>query len=362
QRKKIEKNFRRQPQDKKSSSKPELSPVTKERSTISGQEKSPYKTTRRITPTFKKSFRQEKSPSKPEESTIPKGRPRMPKEASIEEKSPSMPEESPVPKGRPRMTEDASFEEKSPTKPGHSPVTRGRSTTSIEAPSKPEHSRVTRGRSRISVYDLRPLNSSSVPEESSVKRKRPIGTVEHFEPEESPSEHEQSPIKKKRTKTSSGFDQKKSASKIRPCRNENINEEGPLRINRSVTKRHADSSVKMSHKHAYQTLSNVHVECDSSRTSPVKQKSSKATYDIINQNHFGPEASVIESETSPKKITQVTGDQLNHAGQKNLSAKAKVSINKSAAPVDNNEILRPFQKNPQSYCQKGKKNKRPLGE
>ncbi|GFY39645.1 hypothetical protein TNIN_158731 [Trichonephila inaurata madagascariensis] len=69
-----------------------------------------------------------------------------------------------------------------------------------------------------------------VPEESSVKRKRPRGTVEHFEPEESSSEPEQSPIKKKRTKTSSGFDQKKSASKIRPCRSEENNEDGPLQI------------------------------------------------------------------------------------------------------------------------------------
>ncbi|GFY46553.1 CENP-C_C domain-containing protein [Trichonephila inaurata madagascariensis] len=259
------------------------------------------------------------------------------KATSVQQKSPSKPEESPVPKGRPRMPKEASIEEKSPTKAGHSPVTRGRSTTSTEAPSKPEHSRVTRGRSRISVYHLRPLNSSSVPEESSVKRKRPRGTVEHFEPEEPPSEPEQSPVKKKRTKIPRGLDQKKSASK-RPSRSENDNE-GPLLISPSVTRRHADSSVKMSQKQAYQTLSNVQVEYDSSKTSPVKSKSSMATYDIPHQNHLGPEASVIESETLPKKITQVTGDQLNHSEQKNLPAKAKASKNKSAASVDNNEVL-----------------------
>ncbi|GFY72518.1 hypothetical protein TNIN_164001 [Trichonephila inaurata madagascariensis] len=151
-------NYDEAPRREKSPSKPELSPVMKGRSTISGQEKSPYKTSRRITPTFIKSLRQEKSPLKPEESPVPKGRPRMLKESSIEEKSP-------VPKGRPRMPKEASIEEKSPTKPGHSPVTRGRSTTSIEAPSKPEHSRVTRGRSRTSVYHLTPLNSSVVTNE-----------------------------------------------------------------------------------------------------------------------------------------------------------------------------------------------------
>ncbi|GFY68038.1 CENP-C_C domain-containing protein, partial [Trichonephila inaurata madagascariensis] len=324
-------NYDEAPRREKSPSKPELSPVMKGRSTISGQEKSPYKTSRRITPTFIKSLRQEKSPLKPEESPVPKGRPRMLKESSIEEKSP-------VPKERPRMPKEASFEEKSPTKPGHSPVPRGRSTTSTEAPSKPEHSHVMRGRSRISVNHLRPLNPSSVPEESSVKRNRPRGTVEHFEPEEPPSEPEQSPVKKKRTKISRGLDQKKSAAK-RPSRSENDNEEGPLRISASFTKRHADSSVKMSQKQAYQTLSNVQVEYDSSKTSPVKSKSSMATYDIPHQNHLGPEASVIESETLPKKITQVTGDQLNHSEQKNLPAKAKASKNKSAASVDNNEVL-----------------------
>ncbi|GFY43361.1 CENP-C_C domain-containing protein [Trichonephila inaurata madagascariensis] len=176
-----------------------------------------------------------------------------------------------------------------------------------------------------------------------------------FEPEESPSESEQSPIKKKRTLTPSGFSQKKS-SKIRPSRNENNNEEGPLRINPSVTKRHANSSVKMSQKQAYQTLSNVQVECDSSRTSPVKRKSSKATYDAIHQNHFGPEASVIESKTLPKKITQVTGDQLNHSRQKNLSAKDKAPKNKRAAPVDNNEAHSDFGENSIPIV-KGKENK-----
>ncbi|GFY42847.1 CENP-C_C domain-containing protein [Trichonephila inaurata madagascariensis] len=286
----------------KSPSKPELSPVMRERSTISGQEKSPYKTTRIITPTFIKSLRQEKSPSKPEESSVPKGRPRMPKESSIEEKSPSKPKESPVQKGRPKMPKEASIEEK-----------------------------------------------------SSVKRKRPRGTVEHFEPEESPSESEQSPIKKKRTLTPSGFSQKKS-SKIRPSRNENNNEEGPLRINPSVTKRHVDSSVKMSQKQAYQTLYNAQVEYVSPRTSPVKSKSSMATYDITHRNHLGPEASIIVSETSPKKITQGTGDQLNHSGQKNLSAKAKASKNKMAAPIDNNEVQSDFGENSMSIV-KRKENK-----
>ncbi|GFY40170.1 CENP-C_C domain-containing protein [Trichonephila inaurata madagascariensis] len=293
----------------KSPSKPELSPVRRERSTISGQEKSPYKTTRRITPTFIKSFRQEKSPLKPEESPVPKGRPRMLKESSVEEKSPD-------PKGRPRMPKEASIEEKSPTKPGHSPVTKGRSTTSIEAPSKPEHSHVARGRSRISVSHLTPLNSSSVPEESSVKRKRPRETVEHFEPEESPSEPEQLPVKKRTTRIPRDFSEKKS-TKVRLSKSESKNEEGPLRINPSVTKRHADSSVK--------------------------RKSSMTTSDIIHQNHLDPEAFVIES--SPKKITQVTGDQLNHSGQKNLSSKAKAPKNKRAAPVDNNEAQSDFGEN-----------------
>ncbi|GFY45968.1 CENP-C_C domain-containing protein, partial [Trichonephila inaurata madagascariensis] len=92
------------------------------------------------------------------------------------------------------------------------------------------------------------------------------------------------------------------------------------------------------------------------RTSPVKRKSSKATYDIPHQNHFGPEASVIQSETSPKKITQVTGDQLNHSGQKNLSAKAKAPKNKRAAPVDNNEVQSDFGENSMSIV-KRKENK-----
>ncbi|GFV49433.1 CENP-C_C domain-containing protein [Trichonephila clavipes] len=364
----------------KSPSNPEFSPVTRERSTISGQEKSTYKTTRIITPTFIKSLRPEKSPSKPEESAVPKRRPRMPKAASNQEKSPTEPGHSPVARGRSTTSIEAS------SKPQHSRVTRERSKFSVyylrplnsssvpeessmkrkrpresvehfepeECPSepeqspfkkrktviptsKPEHARVTRGRSRISVYNLRPLNSSLVPEESCMKRKRPIETVEHFEPEECPSEHEQSPIKKGRTGIPSALDEKKCTTKVLPSRKE-INNEGPLRINPSVTKRHADSSAKMSQKHAYQTLSNVQVESPG-RTSPVKRKSSIATHDIIHQNHFGPEASVIESETSPTKITQVTGDQLNHSGQKNLSAKAKASKIKSAAPVDNNEVL-----------------------
>ncbi|GFS63524.1 hypothetical protein TNIN_209081 [Trichonephila inaurata madagascariensis] len=69
----------------------------------------------------------------------------------------------------------------------------------------------------------------------------------------------------------------------------------------SVTKkRHADSSVKKNRNPAYQTRSNVQVEYDSSRTSLMKRKSSMGT-SLIHQNLFDPEASIIESETSPKK-------------------------------------------------------------
>ncbi|GFS49459.1 hypothetical protein TNIN_356201 [Trichonephila inaurata madagascariensis] len=154
---------------KKSSSKPELSPVTKERSTISGQENSPYKTTKRTTPTFKKSFIQEKSPSKPEESTVPKGRPRMPKESSIEEKSPSKPKESPVPKGRPRMPKEASIEEKSPSKPEEFPVPKVRprtelmegSTTTAREASRQEESACYPKR-RIAPTFIRSLREESV--------------------------------------------------------------------------------------------------------------------------------------------------------------------------------------------------------
>ncbi|GFS97506.1 hypothetical protein TNCV_4262821 [Trichonephila clavipes] len=324
---------------------PELSPVPKGRPRIpkeaSIEEKSASKPEESLVlkgrPKIpKKGSIQEKLLSKSEESPVLKGRPKMQKEASIEEKYPSEPEESPVSKGRPGILKEASIEEKSPTKPGHSPVRRGRSTTSIEAPSKPQHSRVTRERSKISAYNLRPLNSSLVPEESSVKRKRSRCAVEHFDPEECPSEPEQLPFKKG-TKITSGFVQKKYASKVRKSRCEN-NNEGSLRINPSITKIHADSSVEMSQKHVYQTLSNVQVEYDSSKTSPVKRKSSMATY-TIHKNHFEPEASFIESETSHKKITKGTGDLLNHSGQNKLSAKAKSSTNKSSAPVDNNEVL-----------------------
>ncbi|GFY60388.1 CENP-C_C domain-containing protein [Trichonephila inaurata madagascariensis] len=304
----------------KSSSNPEFSPVL-----------------RGICPEASIGIVQEQPASKPEHSRVIKGRSKIPILASGQEQPPSKPERSPVTKGRPRTPKEGSIQEKSPTMPGHSPVTRGRSTISIEAPSKPEHSRVTRGRSRISVYNLRPLNSSSVPEESSKKRKRPRETTEHFEPEESASEPEQSPVKKRTKIPSAAFDQKKSATKITPFRSGNNNEEGPLRKKPSVTKRHVDSSVKMSQKHSCQTRSNVQVEYDSPRTSPVKRKSRIATYDIIHQNQLGPEASVIESETSPKKITQVTGEELNHSGQKNISAKAKAPTNKKAAPVDNKE-------------------------
>ncbi|GFS42449.1 CENP-C_C domain-containing protein [Trichonephila inaurata madagascariensis] len=525
-------NYDKAPRREKSPSKPELSPVMKGRSTISGQEKSPYKTSRRITPTFIKSLRQEKSPLKPEESPVPKGRPRMPNEASIDEKS--------------------------PTKPGHSLVTKGRSTTSIEAPSKPEHSRVTRGRSKTSVYQLTPLNSSvvtneeamreshgdaldihgrtfkknkpdprdkrvskrrertsdsfsgcakdikrvspkiprpssnlvittaenrkeerplrikpcsvimkkihvsktgtgpfqpcidygpdtikkkvnesieiperesvleepsvtrkiprpssnlaittaeirnegqlrrkpsdskkihvsktgtgqfqfkkqpgisygsdtikkkvnesiEIPEresvleepsvkrkrprvtvehfepEPSVKRKRPRVTVEHFEPEESPSEPKQSSV---------------NASKVKPSRSGDNNEEGPLQIK---------PTVKGSQKHAYQTHSKpLQVEYDSPKTLPMKRKSNMAT----NQNnHFDPESSVLESETLPKKITQVTGDQLNHSGQKNLFAKAKTSKKQSAAPVDNNKVQSDFGENSMPIVAKRKENR-----
>ncbi|GFW51676.1 CENP-C_C domain-containing protein [Trichonephila clavipes] len=174
-----------------------------------------------------------------------------------------------------------------------------------KTPSKLAHSPVMRGRSRIS--QLRPEYLRSVPDESSVNIKRRRVTVEHFEPEECSSEPEQSPGKKGRTMTRSCFDKKKSASKDRSSRSENNSEAGPLRI--------------------------------------AKKKSSMSTNDIPHQNHFGPEASVIASETSPKKITQVIGDQLNHSGQKDLSAKAKAPKNKRAAPVDNNEVQSDFGEN-----------------
>ncbi|GFV34941.1 hypothetical protein TNCV_3482361 [Trichonephila clavipes] len=268
----------------KSPSNLEFSPVTRERSTISGQEKSTYKTTR-ITPIFIKSLRPEKSPSKPEESAVPKRSPRMPKAASNQEKS--------------------------PTEPGHSPVSRGRSTTSIEASSKPQHSRVTRERSRFSVYYLRPLNSSSVPEESSVKRKRPRESVEHFEPEECPSEPEQSPFKKRKTVIPTSITSIEVPSKPEHAR---------------VTRERSRFSV-----YYLRPLNSSLIPEESS----VKRKRPRETV-----QHFEPEECPSEPEQSPiKKGRTGTGDQLNHSGQKNLSAKAKASKIKSAAPVDNNEVL-----------------------
>ncbi|GFV46331.1 CENP-C_C domain-containing protein [Trichonephila clavipes] len=79
----------------------------------------------------------------------------------------------------------------------------------------------------------------------------------------------------------------------------------------------------------------------------MKRKRPRVTVDNFEpeESPFEPEASVTESETSPKKMTQVTGDQLNHSRQKNLFEKAKAPKNKRAAPIDSNEIQSDFGEN-----------------
>ncbi|GFR28088.1 CENP-C_C domain-containing protein [Trichonephila clavata] len=371
----------------KSPSKPEQSPITRGRSEmsieVSVQEKFPSelgRVTRGRSRMSIEASRQEKSPSKPEQSPVRKERPRTNTNNSRQEKSLSKLEQPPLTRGRSRMSIEASRQEKSPSKS----VRKGRPRTNTnnsrqeKSLSKLEQLPVRRGRSTISVYELKPEKSSTVPEESSVKRKTPRMSVEQFGSEEYTSEPEQSPVKKNRPRMStdnlnlekskskierlpvkriktrlpvdeqSGLSQKKSASKVRPSRSGNIsnveihNKEGPLQIKPSVTrkKRHANSSVKMRQKHASQTHSNLfQFENDSSRLcskrSPVKRKNGLAMYE---QSPFGPEASFIESETSPKKITQVTEDQRNLSRQTKTSAKAKASKNKRAAPVDNYEV------------------------
>ncbi|GFQ80746.1 CENP-C_C domain-containing protein [Trichonephila clavata] len=204
-----------------------------------------------------------------------------------------------------------------------------------KSPPKPEQQHVRRGSSKNLVYKMKLVKSSSVSEEpSAINQDHP----------------EQSPVKR-RTRIideQSGLGQKKSVSKVRTTKRGNSsnmvihNEEGPLQIKPSVSrkKRHANNSVKMSQKHASQTHSNLfQFKNDpsrlSSKRSPVKRKNSLAMYE---QSPFGSEASFIESETSPKKITQVTEDQRNLSRQTKTSAKAKASKNKRATPVDNYEV------------------------
>ncbi|GFY43318.1 hypothetical protein TNIN_488371 [Trichonephila inaurata madagascariensis] len=290
--------------DLSSDSRSEKSPADEEvcrRSTeiyqqkLKGQEKSPFKTTRRIPLTLVKDVRQEKSPSKPEQSPV--ATVSTNEEAGreshgdalmgINESSPFLPDPKDKRVSKRRecnlvITTAEIHNEEGPLRIKPS-VTRKKILVSknqsciyygpemievhesIEIPQREqkkdetfknisnnienlnrnaEHCPVTRGIFRNSVYHLRPKHSSSVLEEPSVKRKRPRATVEHFEPEETPSESEQSPVKKGKTRINTGLYHKKSASKVRPSRSENNNEE-PLRIKPSVTKkRYADSSVK----------------------------------------------------------------------------------------------------------------------
>ncbi|GFV00851.1 CENP-C_C domain-containing protein [Trichonephila clavipes] len=256
-----------------------------------------------------KASRLEKSPSKLEQSPVKRGRSTMPLETSGEEQSPSKPEQSPVARGRLRIPIEATSQEKSPSKPEQSPVRRGRSTMLIEAsrqeksPSKPEQSPVRRGRSRKSQSKL---------EQSPVTRRRTRMSIEASTQEKSPSKPELSRIRKGRPRTyTNNSPQEKSLSKL---------EQLPVRRGRSRISVHQMKPEKSS---VPQELS-------------VKRKKPRLSIE-----HFGPEASVIESETSPKKVTQVTGDQVSLSKQK-ISAKAKASKNKRAAPVDNKEVQSGF--------------------
>ncbi|GFR16977.1 CENP-C_C domain-containing protein [Trichonephila clavata] len=319
------------------------------------------------------------------------GRTAISAEASMQEKSSPKPEKSPITRGKSRKAVAASRQEKSPSKPQRSPIiTRGRSTKSVEAFKKKlstvlpdqkgknflkkkwvtpkiSNSPITRGNSRKAVAASRQEKSPSKPEQSPVKTARPTICTETSDQEKCPSKPEQLQIvaRGNSTKSVEAFDDnlstflpdqkdkevlkekclsasctgsiKRVTPKIsRPPGSGTIttgeihNEEGPLRMKPSVTKkRHGSSSVKTSEKDVSQTRSDLfQFENDSSilssKRSPVKRKSSMA---ISHQNPFGPEASIIESETSPK----VAEDQLNHSRQTKTSAKAK---NKRAAPVD----------------------------
>ncbi|GFQ72902.1 CENP-C_C domain-containing protein [Trichonephila clavata] len=319
------------------------------------------------------------------------GRTAISAEASMQEKSSPKPEKSPITRGKSRKAVAASRQEKSPSKPQRSPIiTRGRSTKSVEAFKKKlstvlpdqkgknflkkkwvspkiSNSPITRGNSRKAVAASRQEKSPSKPEQSPVKTARPTICAETFDQEKCPSKPEQLQIvaRGNSTKSVEAFDDnlstflpdqknkevlkekclsasctgsiKRVTPKIsRPPGSGTIttgelhNEEGPLRMKPCVTKkRHGSSSVKTSEKDVSQTRSDLfQFENDSSilssKRSPVKRKSSMA---ISHQNPLGPEASIIESETSPK----VTEDQLNHSRQTKTSAKAK---NKRAAPVD----------------------------
>ncbi|GFT32195.1 hypothetical protein TNCV_1034751 [Trichonephila clavipes] len=266
----------------------------------SAQEKLPCKTTR-ITPTLIKGVRQEKSPSKPEKSPVTTvvTNEEAVKEShgdalDIRESSPflSDPRNKIASKRREWTTEIRNEEGKLQRKPSDSKKKIHVSKTGTGQFQFKKQPCTFYGSDTIEVLESIEIpERESVLEEPSMKRKRPRVTVEHFEPEESPSEPEQSPIKKGRTtRKLAGLHQNKSYSKVKPSRSGDNNEEGPLRIK---------PTVKMSQKHAYQSRSKpLQVEYDSSETSPVKRKSSIATN---HNNHFEPEASVTESETSPKK-------------------------------------------------------------
>ncbi|GFQ72007.1 hypothetical protein TNCT_150081 [Trichonephila clavata] len=190
-------------------------------------------------------------------------------EASMQEKSPPKPEKSPITRGKSRKAATASRQEKSLSKPERSPiVTRGRSTKSVEA------------------------------------FKKNLSTV-------LPDQKDKKVLKEKCLSASCTGTIKRVTPKIsRPYGSGTIttgeihNEEGPLRRKPSVMKkRRGSSSVKMSEKDVSQTRSDLFQFVNdssllSSKRSPVKRKGSIAIYQ---QSHLGTEASIIESEISPKK-------------------------------------------------------------
>ncbi|GFV00909.1 hypothetical protein TNCV_1387231 [Trichonephila clavipes] len=215
-------------------------------------------------------------------------------------KSPSKPEQSPLKGARPTMPIEASRQEKSLSKPEHSPVTRGRSRKS---PSKPELSPVMRGRPTMSIKASRQENSLSKPEQSHVMRGRPRMPIEASR-QKSPSKLEQSPVKRARpTILIKASRQEKSPSNP---------EQLPVRRGRSRISVHQLKPEKSS---------SVPDESSARRKRPIW------------------------SETSPKKITKVTGNQLIYSRQKKMSAKVKAFKNKRAAPVDNNEVQSGFGEN-----------------
>ncbi|GFQ87770.1 hypothetical protein TNCT_30391 [Trichonephila clavata] len=318
-------------------------------------------------------FGSEKSPSEQKNSSVKKRKTGIP----LDEQSGL--EQSPI-NGRTAISAEASMQEKSSPKPEKSPITRGKSRKAVAASRQkslhqslnvghPENIKFAHHKRKFqkgcSSFKTRKVPSK--PEQSPVKTARPTICTETSDQEKCPSKPEQLQIvaRGNSTKSVEAFDDnlstflpdqkdkevlkekclsasctgsiKRVTPKIsRPPGSGTIttgelhNEEGPLRMKPCVTKkRHGSSSVKTSEKDVSQTRSDLfQFENDSSilssKRSPVKRKSSMA---ISHQNPLGPEASIIESETSPK----VTEDQLNHSRQTKTSAKAK---NKRAAPVD----------------------------